>query len=388
MKKVLLPLLLISPLLLGMTQKVNTENAIFEMTELSLENYNSRSINIDKTSHGYFVKPAESYSTTDAFIRFKNLTDVQEVSIKNNKFLAIRYRSNYDPEIALRILSTNGTSTWNDFLFDHYTATTIDSFSNWKTVVYELSFEHARNVTQSTYDSWTEGDYSSLSINITNNQLFNSNNYLYLSSFSVFGTYDEASSFKGLPYSQIEDTTGPIIEVPNVEGDTLITTYGRRLNLTATYFDEYDDLGGEIEGVLSEGALDENGLLKQGNHTMTFTASDLSNNVTTKVINIIANEKDTVAPVIYINVEKLYVLAGSYNKLVFKAYDEVDGEVECEMHYSVGAINSQGQFLVGNHTLTITARDLSDNVATKIIEIISGYDFNPDGLEVIDEGEN
>ena len=186
MKKVLLPLLLISPLLLGMTQKVNTENTIFEMTELSLENYNSHSININKTSLGYYVKPAESYSTTDAFIRFKNLTDVQEVSIKNNNFLAIRYRSNYDPEIALRILSTNSTSTWNDFLFDHFAATTIDSFSNWKTVVYELSFEHARNVTQNIYDSWAEGDYSSLSINITNNQLFNSNNYLYLSSFVIF----------------------------------------------------------------------------------------------------------------------------------------------------------------------------------------------------------
>ena len=389
MKKVLLPLLLISPLLLGMTKQENAENTIFEMIELSLEGFNSRSITVDKTTRGYLVNPAESYSTTDAFIRFMNLTDVQEVSIKNNNFLAIRYRSNYDPELAIRILSTTGSNAWSDFLFDSYSATTISSFSNWNTVVFELSFEHARNTTKSIYDSWVEGDYSSLSINVTNNELFNNNqNYLYLSSFSFFKTYDEASSFKGLPYSQVEDTSGPIISVPNVDGDTIITTYGRKFNLSATYYDEYDDLGGVIEGALSEGALNDDGLLTQGSHTITFTASDLSNNVTTKVFNIIANEKDTIAPVIYLNVEKLYVLAGSFNKLVFEAYDEVDGKIECKTKYSVGALNSQGQFLAGNHTLTITASDLSGNEATKTVEIISGYDLNPDGLEVIDEGEN
>ncbi len=388
MKKVILPLLLISPILLGMTQQTNVDNTIFDMTELTLEGYNSRSIMIEETSRGYYISPAESYASTDAFIRFRNLTDIAEISIKNNNFLAIRYRASYNPEIAVRILSTTGSSTWSDFLFDSYSATTIDSFSNWKTVVFTLSFENARNTTQNTYDSWVEGNYASLSLNITNNGLFTENNYLYLSSFSFFKTYEEAAAFKGLSYSQVEDTAGPTIEIPNLEGDTLVTTYGRRLNLSAHYYDEYDDIGGEITGVLSEGALDENGLLTQGNHTMTFTATDLSNNVSTKVINIIANEKDTVAPTIYVNIEKLYVLAGSYNKLVFEAYDEVDGKVECEMHYSTGAMNSQGQFLAGNHTLTLTASDFSGNTATKTIEIISGYDLNPDGLEVIDEGEN
>lgn len=386
MKKLLLPLLLISPLLLGMNKPMNVEENIFDINELKLETCNTRSISFDDTNRGYLIKPAKDYTSTDAFIRFRDIDDVHEVSIASHKFLAIRYRSNYDAKFALRILSTTGSSVWNDFIFDHYS--TADSFSNWKTAIYDLSFENAKNVNENTYNTWVEGDYDSISFNITNNALFDEGSYLFLSSFSFFNTYDEASSFKGLSYSQNEDTVGPVIEVPGVKEDTLTTTAGRKFNYSATYYDEYDDLGGEVEGVLSSGAIDENGLLVKGNHIVTFTAYDLSNNSSTKTINLVVGDKDETAPIININIDKLYVLAGSYNKLVFEVYDEVDGLVDYQLTYSVGVINNKGQFLAGNHTLTITAKDETGNTATKTIEIISGYDLNPDGLEIIDEGEN
>ena len=136
MKKLLLPLILVAPILLGMTKPMNVEENIFDISELKLEEMNAHSISFTNTKRGYLINPINNPTSTDAFIRFREIDDVHEVSIASHKFFAIRYRSNYDAKFALRILSTTGSSVWNDFLFDYFSATTVDSFSNWKTTIY------------------------------------------------------------------------------------------------------------------------------------------------------------------------------------------------------------------------------------------------------------
>ena len=83
--------------------------------------------------------------------------------------------------------------------------------------------------------------------------------------------------------------------------------------------------------------------------------------------------------------DTIYVQTGTYTRLVFTAYDEIDGEIVCEYSYSENAVDELDRFLAGNHTLTITATDLTGNTATKNISLIVGDDFNPDNLEVIEE---
>ena len=121
---------------------------------------------------------------------------------------------------------------------------------------------------------------------------------------------------------------------------------------------------------------------------MTFVASDLAGNITTSILNLEVGDKDIEAPIISLNVDKIHVLPYTYNKLKIYAYDEVDGQVECNFEYSEGALNELGQFLEGEHILTISASDLTGNIATKTIDIIVGNDINPDNLEFIDEGED
>ena len=386
MKKMMLPFILITPLLMGVAN-VNETTHIFALTNFSIANINSNSVNATKTKRGYLVKANEDYTSTDAFIRFTDLDSEEEVYVRDNKYLAIRYRANFEAGLAMRILSTTGYQTWNDFLFNMSGATTIKSFSNWYTVVFDLSFENAKNIAESSYNSWEAGFYKGISFNITGQQLFQDDGYVYLSSFAFFNNKDEAEEFKGLDYSQNEDKQGPIIDIPYGDGITLYTTAGRKVNYIATYYDEYDDLSGEVEGILSSGALDENGLLVKGEHQVSFTAYDLSNNFSTKTLNLIVGDKDEVAPIINLNTDTIYVLVNSYNLLEIDVYDEVDGKIDYELTYSDGAINSKGQFNEGHHTLTITATDYSFNTATKTIDIIAGYDINPNGLEFIDEGE-
>ena len=386
MSKRFIPLLLISPMLLGMA-RVNDTTDIFELTDLKIDAYNVNAVKMNKTDHGYLVSYADNYTQTDAFLRFKGVNDIKEVSVRDNRFLAIRYRANYDAKFAMRILSTTGSQTYNDFHFGNNVSETIESFSNWKTAVFELSYENARGVTENIYNAWTEGDYTCVSFNITNQALFEQDSYLLLSSFAFFPTNEEAKAFLGASYSQVEDEEGPNIDIPYGDGETYHTTCGRKMDFVASYYDEYDGFGGETTGVLSSGALDENGLLTKGNHIVTFTASDLSGNISTKELQLVVGDRDNDAPIINFNADTLYVLANSYNKLVFSVYDEVDGEVGYELSYSPDAINDKGQFNVGTHTLTIAASDFTGNVATKIITIISGYDINPDGLQIIDEGE-
>ena len=388
MFKKLILLSAIVPMTIGAVYNTQTVNEnVFELSNMIIQDFNKNSIAVENTPKGVKISKSENYQNTDAYIRYAGFTNYHDVSIKNNRYLAVRYRSNYDPHFTLRVLSDTGAASWNDFLFSDGGSTKgLYSYSYWNTVVYDLSYNNARNISKSAYDLWVEGSCEGVSFNIEAEDLFEKDDaFLYISSLKLFSNLDEAKNFNGLEYSTYEDTTGP--EITTEYGDTFNITAGKKVDFTATYFDEYDGVGGTIKGVLSTGAVDTEGKLVEGNHTVTFTAKDICNNTSTKVINVVVGPKDSVAPVINVNFDTLYVLTNSYNRLTITAYDDIDGEIECEFLYSDGAINELGQFNQGNHTLTVVASDLTGNTATKTINIVVSDDINPQNLDIIDEGD-
>lgn len=382
--------LLLMPLLLGcasFTQVHAEEEKDFIATELNITDFNYKALQYSRSTRGIKIQKADDMSSTDAYLRFDGINEIHEVGVSANKYLAIRYRSNYDPQFALRIKSTTGNKNWSDFHFSSSRAGHIDNIvGTWNTYVYYLDFSNASSVSGDEYQSWTMGDYIGVSFNITNSDSFTlSESYLYISSFAFFASEEEANNYSGLEYARNVDSEGPAITIPYGNGETFKTTAGKSYEFYAEAYDEYDDISSIVEGELSDGALDENNKLVQGNNTVTFKAYDYSNNESIKVLNLIVDEKDTVPPVINCDMDTIYVQTGTYNRLVFTAYDEIDGEIICEYSYSENAVDESGRFLAGNHTLTVTATDLTGNTATKNISLIVGDDFNPDNLEVIEE---
>lgn len=385
MQKNLYKFIAFIPLLLSAKLAANPA-PIFEIKNLELDHYNSRSISYKITDKGYRISAVEGF-VGDPFIRFKNINNTHEVSIKDNQYIAIRYRSNYVPQYALRILSTaRPNEQWSDFHFPSAYETVIDSPGQWHTSVFELSFAHSRGTTEESYASWAQGNYRGLSFNITSSDITNADSYLYLSSFAFFDNVGDASAFLGLDYSSEGDTVGPVITIPYGDGETYTTTAGKKISLIADYYDEYDDYYGKCEGDLSE-AVDENGLLVKGDYSIEFQASDLSGNISKKYLNLIVEDKDVEAPVINLEADVIYVLTNTYNNLHITAYDEVDGEIECAILGLEEAVNEKGQFKEGVYPVTITASDLTGNTATESLTINVGNDINPNNKTFIDEGE-
>ena len=386
MKK-LLKLLLI-PLLAGCaaaSQVIADDDIHFVANELQVSEFNSYAISYSKTSFGVKIQKAVSATSTDAFLRFDSLTNTRSVSVNTHKYIAIRYRSNYDPQFVLRIKSTT-LNSWSDFRFSETQGHIENNNGTWNTYVFPLNFANSTGGSESIYNEWAQGEYLGVSFNILNSEsLALDSSFLYISSFAFFTTEEAANGYSGLDYAQYVDNVGPTITIPFGDGETFHTTAGKSYDFVAEAHDEYDDTYFTVKGELSSGALDENDKLVEGNHTVTFRAKDLTNNETVKVLNLIVGAKDTVAPVINCNIETIYVQTGTYNCLAFKAMDAVDGEIACEYEYSANAVDANNRFLKGTHTLTVKATDLTGNEATKNITIIVTDNFNPNNLVVITE---
>lgn len=379
--------LLLIPLLIGCSSvqqaRAEADNE-FIATDLLVSQYNQYALQYRKSLRGVEIKKAENMTSTDAFLRFDQINQTYAVKVQTHKFIAIRYRANYEPQFALRIKSTTDDK-WSDFRFSDDKGHDVNE-QTWSTYVCPLSFKDASSVTESEYNKWETGDYLGVSFNIVNSESFIlSNSHLYISSFAFFTNEEDANEYKGLDYTRDFDTEGPNITIPFGDGETFDTTAGKYYEFYADAYDEFDDIHSTVSGELSAGALDENGKFVEGNHTVTFKATDFSGNTTTKVLNLTVRPKDTIAPVINCDLETIYVPTGTYNCLSFVAVDEEDGEIQCEYEYSEGAVDEQNRFLKGNHTLTITAKDLTGNTATKNVSIVVSDDLNPNGLEVIEE---
>ena len=110
----------------------------------------------------------------------------------------------------------------------------------------------------------------------------------------------------------------------------------------------------------SEGALDANGLLLEGNHTCEATFTDYYGNQTSLTLTVQVGDVDTQAPVIKFGLTTIHATAGTRVDLAktIKVEDNYD-VVTPQLTWSEGALDAQGRLLAGTHTLTITATDLT-----------------------------
>lgn len=164
------------------------------------------------------------------------------------------------------------------------------------------------------------------------------------------------------------DTTPPVI---TYSGETEIkTTAGKVFSIDATAFDEYDNATVSPEFIFSDGAVDENGLLFEGEHTCTVRFTDVAGNSAEINLTLLVEPKDVTAPTLSWSPEKIYANANMRPLINIIATDDCDGEVEVVMAWSEGALDGKGRLTIGEHTLTVSAVDATGNKTEKVIPVV------------------
>ena len=149
------------------------------------------------------------------------------------------------------------------------------------------------------------------------------------------------------------DTTAPVITLIGESTMTIIQG-GEYIEHGATATDNID---GTVP-VTTSGEVDTSTL---GNYTVTYTASDSSNNSTTETRSIsVVLQPDTTPPVItLIGESSMTILLGEqYVEEGATAIDDRDGEVDV---ITTGSVDTN---IVGNHVITYTATDAANNTST------------------------
>lgn len=164
------------------------------------------------------------------------------------------------------------------------------------------------------------------------------------------------------------DTVPPVI---TYDGESVIeTTAGRKLSLDARAYDEYYDSTIEPEYIYSDGAVDKNGLLLEGEHSCIVRFADPAGNSSELKLTLKVASKDVTAPVLSWAPDKIYANNGMRPVLDITASDDHDGDIEVTLAWSDGALDSRGRLCNGNHTLTITAVDETGNRTERVIPLI------------------
>ena len=181
-----------------------------------------------------------------------------------------------------------------------------------------------------------------------------------------------------------EDNAAPVITY-NGE-DVVSISQGQKLPFQVS---AYDEVQGDIDVEYIWGdptRLDGNGNPMDGEHTLTFKATDYFGHTAEKTIKVIVKEADLVAPEIQIPTDTIRVKIGTKPLISVTATDDKDGKVDVVYTWSNGALDRYGKLTEGTHTLTISASDLSGNKSQKTITFIVTADGNTVG-EIIDEEE-
>lgn len=169
------------------------------------------------------------------------------------------------------------------------------------------------------------------------------------------------------------DTVAPVI---TYNGESVINiTAGQRFSVKAEAFDEYDNKKITPEYIFSDGAVDADGLLLEGEHTCTVRYSDAAGNCSELELVLKVEPKDENAPVLSWAPDTIYANAWVMPVLDITATDDCDGEVEVELIWSTGALY-RGKLRNGNHTLTIIAVDSTGNKTEKVITVIVSEEIN------------
>ena len=163
------------------------------------------------------------------------------------------------------------------------------------------------------------------------------------------------------------DTVAPVIEY---DGESEISlTAGKKFVVDATAYDEYDGKNITPEYIYSEGAVDANGLLLEGQHTCTVRFTDATGNSAELVLTLNVEPRDTTPPALDWAPDKIFAEAGMKPKLTLSATDDRDGAVEVTAKWSEGAV-IWGRLVAGQHTLTVTATDSTGNKTEKTITVV------------------
>jgi hypothetical protein len=164
------------------------------------------------------------------------------------------------------------------------------------------------------------------------------------------------------------DTTPPVI---SYEGDNEInTTAGKIFSTEATAYDWKDNASVAPEYIFGDGAVDENGLLLEGEHTCIVRFTDKAGNSAEIEFVLKVEAKDTTKPVLCELPAKFYANTGMRPVLTVTAQDDRDGEIKPTLTWSDGALDSRGRLTEGEHTLTVTATDSTGNKTEKVIPVV------------------
>jgi len=168
---------------------------------------------------------------------------------------------------------------------------------------------------------------------------------------------------------RVKDTNPPVIDY---KGDMSLTfSAGITPNITATAFDEYDNVDVEVQYIWSQGALAIDGTLNQGTHTCTLVAIDSSGNRAELRISVTVQERDTIPPIIRYSLSEIHTIVESIPQIHPTAYDEFEGtNVEVVYDWSEGAFDRRGRLVEGIHTCTLRASDRTGNEASFVVTFI------------------
>ncbi len=145
----------------------------------------------------------------------------------------------------------------------------------------------------------------------------------------------------------------------------IISSEGKKFSIEVSAYDWEDEANAELLYIWSDGALDDDGNLRKGEHTCTLKATDYAGNQTLLEIKIQVLDRDTECPSIEFP-SVVNVIAGVKPEIVVKATDNYD-DVLCEFTWSDGALDEAGKIVEGTHKLFLKATDLSGNSTEKEI---------------------
>ena len=188
----------------------------------------------------------------------------------------------------------------------------------------------------------------------------------YLDKFEVALRHQNVCDFyiDSIKINYVEDTTAPVI---NYTGSNEITlSEGQEFNLNVTAIDAVQGKV-DVEYIWGDPSrLDGEGNPLIGEHTLTLRATDYFGNVAERTLTVTVITPDTTAPTIVVPTENVYVKVGTTPLISVEAYDDRD-DVTPTYTWSAGALDGKGKLTEGVHTLTITARDYSNNTTVKTI---------------------
>ena len=167
-------------------------------------------------------------------------------------------------------------------------------------------------------------------------------------------------------HTKQDNGEGPVLNY-NGESD-ILTSSGKPFEPGITAYDEFEGRDIPVKYEWSEGALDEEGNMTEGEHICVVSATDYYGNKSTLTLNVTVGPPDVDAPEILFTASEIHVPVGTYNRMVISCVDDYD-EVDVVAEWSEGAIDLGSRLLKGVHTLTLTATDLSGNKSVHVVTV-------------------